>query len=103
MNAEDLVATFKRDMAKLSGAERRRAIESVRTARWPADRPEAIGPSRLTRPILSALPPCRIQTRQGGEYHTIAKTIGLNVNYGLTEPSILNIGAKCVRMWTAIR
>ena len=33
MNAEDLVTTFKRGMAKLSGAERRRAIESVRTAR----------------------------------------------------------------------
>lgn len=33
MNAEDLVTTSKRDMAKLSGAERRRAIESVRTAR----------------------------------------------------------------------
>ena len=33
MNAEDLVTTFKRDMAKLSGAERRRGIESVRTAR----------------------------------------------------------------------
>ena len=33
MNAEDLVTTFKRDTAKLSGTERRRAIESVRTAR----------------------------------------------------------------------
>lgn len=30
MNAEDLVITFKRNMAKLSRAERRRAIESVR-------------------------------------------------------------------------
>ena len=30
MNAEDLVIAFKRDMAKLSGTERRRAIESVR-------------------------------------------------------------------------
>ena len=30
MNAEDLVITFKRNMTKLSGAERRRAIESVR-------------------------------------------------------------------------
>lgn len=29
MNAEDLVITFKRNMAKLSRAERRRAIESV--------------------------------------------------------------------------
>ncbi len=29
MNAEDLVTTFKRDMAKLSGAERRRAIDSL--------------------------------------------------------------------------
>ena len=30
MNAEDLVIAFRRNMAKLSGAERRRAIESVR-------------------------------------------------------------------------
>lgn len=30
MNAEDLVITFKRNMTKLSRAERRRAIESVR-------------------------------------------------------------------------
>ena len=30
MNAEDLVITFKRNMAKLSRAERRRAIESIR-------------------------------------------------------------------------
>lgn len=30
MNAEDLVIAFKRDMAKLNGTERRRAIESVR-------------------------------------------------------------------------
>ena len=30
MNAENLVITFKRDMAKLSGTERRRVIESVR-------------------------------------------------------------------------
>lgn len=30
MNAEDLVTAFKKDMAKLSGTERRRAIESVR-------------------------------------------------------------------------
>ena len=32
LNADDLVITFKRNMAKLSGAERRRAIESVRDA-----------------------------------------------------------------------
>lgn len=32
MNAEDLVIAFKRNMAKLSRAERRRAIESVRDA-----------------------------------------------------------------------
>ena len=30
MNAEDLVVTLKKNMAKLSKSERRRAIESVR-------------------------------------------------------------------------
>lgn len=30
MNAEDLVIAFKRNMSKLSGTERRRAIESIR-------------------------------------------------------------------------
>ena len=43
MNAEDLVITFKRDMAKLSGTERRRAIESVRDVIRAAEFDDAAG------------------------------------------------------------
>ena len=43
MNAEDLVIAFKRDMAKLSGTERRRAIESVRDVIRAAEFDDAAG------------------------------------------------------------
>lgn len=45
MNADDLVITFKRNMAKLSGAERRRAIKSVRNAIRAAAFDDAAGSS----------------------------------------------------------
>ena len=55
------------------------------------DRALTIDPSDLERiaPLAGFKP-----SKGGGEYYAIAKTIGLNVNYGLTEPKKLCVTSR---------
>lgn len=49
MNAEDLVIAFKRNMSKLSGTERRRAIESIRNVIRAAMYDDAAGSAAIVK------------------------------------------------------
>lgn len=54
------------------------------------DRALTIDPSDLER----IAPLAGFKPSKGGEYYAIAKTIGLNVDYGLTEPKKLYVTSR---------
>ncbi len=101
MNAEDLVITFKRNMAKLSGAERRRAIESVRDVIRAAAFDDAAGSSCEVEccPRCGSAAVVKKGKSKNGEQRYLCR--GCGRTFGMGSGRILGASRLPKETWTA--